>query len=118
MLRFIIDQNISQYLFLQLRDLFSYGAVSLRAGKASNGVYRYQVNSFKGLIPIRNYFLNFPLKSKKLLSFKKWNEIYKMVLVLNKEHLLEKGLTTIRELSKNININNSLNRKTGSAKPK
>lgn len=114
MLRFILDQQNSQYLFLQLRDLFSYGAVSLRG--ASNGVYRYQVNSFKGLIPIRNYFLIFPLKSKKLLSFKKWNEIYKMVL--NKEHLLEKGLTTIRELSKNININNSLNRKTGSAKPK
>ena len=126
MLRFILDQQNSQYLFLQpllsvgdshrqeLRDLFSYGAVSLRG--ETNGVYRYQVNSFKGLIPIRNYFLNFPLKSKKLLSFQKWNEIYKMVL--NKEHLLEKGLTSIRELSKNININNSLNRKTGSAKPK
>jgi hypothetical protein len=114
MLRFILDQKNSQYLFLQLRDLFSYGAVSLRG--SSNGVYRYQVNSFKGLITIRNYFLIFPLKSKKLLSFKKWNEIYKMVL--NKEHLLEKGLTSIRELSKNININNSLNRKTGSAKPK
>src|SRR5712664_3443628 len=107
MLRFILDQQNSQYLFLQLRDLFSYGAVSLRAGKANTVVYRYQVNSFKGLIPIRNYFLIFPLKSQKLLSFKKWNEIYKMVL--NKEHLLEKGLTSIRELSKNININNSLN---------
>ena len=123
MLRFILDQKNSQQpvlalskqgLFLQLRDLFSYGAVSLRG--ETNGVYRYQVNSFKGLIPIRNYFLNFSLKSKKLLSFQKWNEIYKMVL--NKEHLLEKGLTSIRELSKNININNSLNRKTGSAKPK
>ena len=114
MLRFILDHKNSQYLFLQLRDLFSYGAVSLRG--ESNGVYRYQVNSFKGLIPIRKYFLIFPLKSQKLLSFKKWNEIYKMVL--NKEHLFEKGLTSIRELSKNININNSLNRKTGSAKPK
>ena len=116
MLRFILDHQKSQYLFLQLRDLFYYGAVSLRAGKASIGVYRYQVNSFKGLIPIRNYFLNFPLKSKKLLSFKKWNEIYKMVL--NKEHLLEKGLTAIRELYKIIIRNKSLNRKTGSAKPK
>ena len=124
MLRFILDHKNSQYLFLQpllvdsqwqeLRDLFSYGAVSLRG--ESTGVYRYQVNSFKGLIPIRNYFLIFQLKSKKLLSLKKWNEIYKMVL--NKEHLLEKGLTSIRELSKKININNSLNRKTGSAKPK
>jgi hypothetical protein len=63
MLRFILDHKNSQYLFLQLRDLFSYGAVSLRG--ESNGVYRYQVNSLKGLIPIRNYFLIFPLKSKK-----------------------------------------------------
>jgi LAGLIDADG endonuclease len=30
MLRFILDQKNSQYLFLQLRDLFSYGAVSFR----------------------------------------------------------------------------------------
>lgn len=30
MLRFILDQQNSQYLFLQIRDLFSYGAVSLR----------------------------------------------------------------------------------------
>jgi len=116
MLRFILDHKNSQYLFLQLRDLFSYGSVGVSLRGETNGVYRYQVNSFKGLIPIRNYFLNFQLKSKKLLSFQKWNEIYKMVL--NKEHLLEKGLTSIRELSKNININNSLNRKTGSAKPK
>jgi hypothetical protein len=78
MLRFNLDHTNSQYLFLQLRDLFSYGAVSLRS--ASNGVYRYQVNYLKGLIPIRNYFLNFPLKSKKILSFKKWNKFYKMVL--------------------------------------
>jgi hypothetical protein len=36
MLRYILDQKNSQYLFLQLRDLFYYGAVSLRG--ASNGV--------------------------------------------------------------------------------
>lgn len=114
MLRFILDQKNSQYLLLNIRELFGYGAVSLRS--ETNGVYRYHVTSFKGLIPIRNYFLLFPLKSKKRLSFEKWNEIHKKVL--NKEHLLKKGLISIRELSKNININNSLNRKTGSAKPK
>lgn len=119
MLRFILDQKNSEYLFLHIREIFGYGSISSRDRGCcfpKNGVYRYQVTSFKGLIPIRNYFLLFPLKSKKRLSFEKWNEIYKMVLI--KEHLLEKGLTTIRELSKNININNSLNRKTGSAKPK
>jgi len=41
-------------------------------------------------------------------------------MVLNKEHLSEKGLKIIKELGKNININinNSLNRKTGLANPK
>jgi hypothetical protein len=39
MLRFILDHQNSQSLFLQLRDLFSYGAVTLRAGN-SNGVLR------------------------------------------------------------------------------
>lgn len=114
MLRFILDQKNSQYLLLYIRELFGYGAVSLR--NKTNGVYRYYVTSFKGLIPIRNYFLLYPLKSKKNLSFEKWNEIYKMVL--NKEHLLETGLTLIRILSKKININNSLTSKIGSAKPK
>jgi len=115
MLRFILDQQKFTIFILTItRFIFLWSTTNFRG--ASNGVYRYQVNSFKGLIPIRKYFLIYPLKSKNLLSFKKWNEIYKMVL--NKEHLLEKVLTSIRELSKNININNSLNRKTGSAMPK
>lgn len=113
MLRFILDQKNSEYLLLHIREIFGYGSVSLRG--ETKGVFRYQITSFKGLIPIRNYFLLYSLKSKKRLSFEKWNEIYKMVL--NKEHLLEKGLKKIREISKNININNSLNRKTGSARP-
>jgi len=41
-------------------------------------------------------------------------------MVLNKEYLSEKGLKIIKELGKNININinNSLNRKTSLANPK
>lgn len=38
-------------------------------------------------------------------------------MVLNKEHLNIKGLEQIRTISKLINIKNSLNNKTGSAKP-
>ena len=61
MLSLALDSKRQELLYL-----FSYGAVSLRG--ETNWVYRYQVNYFKGLIPIRNYFLIFPLKSKKLLS--------------------------------------------------
>ncbi len=38
-------------------------------------------------------------------------------MVLNKQHLLKQGLTEIRVISKTINKENSLNIKTGSAKP-
>ena len=37
-------------------------------------------------------------------------------MVLNKEHLKNEGLNKIKLLSKQINLNNSLNKKTGSAK--
>jgi hypothetical protein len=38
-------------------------------------------------------------------------------MVINKEHLLMPGLNEIRVISKTINVKNSLNIKTGSAKP-
>lgn len=38
-------------------------------------------------------------------------------MVINKEHLRTPGLNEIRVISKTINVNNSLNIKTGSAKP-
>ena len=64
-------------------------------------------------MPISNYFQNFPLKTKKLRSFQKWSEVFN--LVLEKSHLTQTGLTKIRILAKEINLNNSLNTKTGSA---
>jgi hypothetical protein len=81
----------------------------------TNEVYRYNNNSFKGLLPVRDYFLTFSLKTKKAESFKHWIEIFTMVL--NKEHLIQEGLDKIRAIAKIINIKNSLNGKTGSAEP-
>lgn len=112
-LRFLLDQKNEQFTLTRIRDLFGYGQVSLR--KETNNVYRYSTNSFKGLILVRDYFLAFPLKSKKASSFTNWNKVYTMVL--NKQHLLVQGLDEIRAISKTINVNNSLNTKTGSAKP-
>ena len=111
-LRFLLDQKNAESTLLHIRDLFKYGQVNVR--RNTQGVYRYSNNSFKGLIPVRDYFLTFSLKTKKAESFKHWLEVFTMVL--NKKHLFREGLDKIRAIAKIINIKNSLNGKTGSAK--
>ncbi len=112
-LRFLLDQNNAQAILLHIRNLFCFGSVAYR-GK-TKGVYRLTIDSFKGLIFVRDYFLAFPLKSKKGLSFTNWNKVYSMVL--NGEHLTVEGLYQIRVIKKTINLNNSVNTKVGSAHP-
>lgn len=111
-LRFLLDQKNAHPTLLEIKNLFGFGQVNLR--KETKDVYRYTNNSFKGLLSVKGYFLIYPLKTQKSHSFQKWLEVYTMVL--NKEHLVEKGLNKIRILQRQININNSLNRKTGSSK--
>uniref|UniRef100_UPI0023F3BB6D LAGLIDADG homing endonuclease n=1 Tax=Cyathus striatus TaxID=68777 RepID=UPI0023F3BB6D len=106
-LRFLLDQKNAESTLLIVRDLFKFGQVSVRGN--TNGVYRYHNNTFKGLIPVRNYFLAFPLKTKKAESFKHWLEVFNMVL--KKEHLSPEGLEKIRVIAKIINNKNSLNNK-------
>ena len=113
-LRFLLDQKNAATTLIYIKNLFGYGQVNLR--KQTNSVYRYNNNSFKGLLPVCNYFLKFPLKTKKEESFKKW--LYVFNLVLSKNHLNNEGLNEIKSLAKLINVNNSLMRKTGSAKPR
>ena len=112
-LRFLLDQKNAESTLLFIRDNFGYGQVHLR--KDTNGVYRYNNNSFKGLLSVRDYFLAFPLKTKKSKSLNYWLKVYTMVL--NKEHLGLEGLDKIRAIAKLINLNNSFTGKTGSAKP-
>lgn len=112
-LRFLLDQKNAESTLLDIRNLFNFGQVYLR--KDTNGVYRYSNDSIKGLLPVRNYFLKFSLKSKKNISFNYWLEVF--IMVLNKEHLVQEGLDKIRAISKLINSSNSLNNKTGSSKP-
>jgi hypothetical protein len=69
-------------------------------------VYRYHVNTFKGLIVVKIYFLDYPLKTKKKESFNKWNKVYTMVI--RKEHLVQEGLENIRVIAKEINKVNKL----------
>jgi hypothetical protein len=62
-----------------------------------------------------SYFKVFPLLTKKARSFEKWLTIHN--LVSNKLHLTEEGLAQVRVLQKQINIDNSMTKKTGSAHP-
>lgn len=110
-LRFLLDQKLAQINLEYIRDLFGFGKVSLRS--ETNQVYRLSIDSFKGLVKVRDYFLMYPLRTKKAISFTKWNEVYTMRL--NKEHLDTKGLNKIKSISKEINLNNRDTIKTGSS---
>ena len=92
-------------------ELFGFGKVTLRSG--TDNVYRYTVTGFKPLNDVIAYFKLFPLKTKKALSFEKWLIIHHQVS--NKLHLTEEGLSQIRALQKQINLNNSITNKTGGA---
>lgn len=113
MLRFLLDQKGAEQLLVHISTLFGFGTVTARTDR--DQVYRYINNSFKGLLPIRNYFLAHPLKTKKAVSFVKWNKVYDMVLA--KEHLNHEGLDAIRVMAKQVNATNSEVKKTGSAHP-
>lgn len=111
-IRYLLDQKDSSIL-LVINNLFGFGKVTLRS--KTDGVYRYTVTGFKPMNDVISYFEVFPLKTKKALSFEKWLGIHN--IVSNKLHLSEKGLAQVRALQKEININNSMTNKTGSAHP-
>ena len=67
--------------------------------KSYNG-YNTVVN-FGNLNKILNYLNNYPLKTKKLISYRRWLKIY--LLVKNKKHFTIKGLIKIKYLSQFIN---------------
>lgn len=112
-MRFLLDQKKAESLLLHIQALLGFGHVNLR--KDTNMVYRYTNDSFKGLVSLRDYFVAFPLKTKKASSFNKWNEAYS--IVLSKEHLTVEGLAIIRVMAKEINAVNSVTGSTGSAHP-
>jgi len=62
--------------------------------------YNMTVNTTK-LSLVINYFNSHPLKTKKSIVYFNWNKMYK--LVINKKHLTEKGIITIKRYSKNLN---------------
>lgn len=81
----------------------------------TNGVYRYTATGFKSMNHVISYFKVFPLLTKKGRSFDKWLDIHD--IVYKKLHLTEEGLAQVRVLQKQINIDNGMTKKTGSAHP-
>lgn len=111
-MRYLLDQKDSCIL-LSVRNLFGFGKVTLRYN--TDEVYRYTATGFKFMYDIISYFKEFPLLTKKGRSFEKWLAIHNFVS--NKLHLTEQGLAEVKILQKQININNSMTNKTGSANP-
>lgn len=111
-MRYLLDQK-NDSILNNIRDLFGFGKVTLRS--KTDGVYCYTATGFKSMNDVISYFKLFPLLTKKALSFKKWLAIHD--LISNKLHLSEEGLIQVRTLQKQININNSMTNKTGSAYP-
>jgi hypothetical protein len=111
-MRYILDQKDSSILLI-IRDLFGFGKVTLRS--QTDGVYRYTATGFKSMSNVISYFKVFPLFTKKAQSLHKWSSIHNMVS--NKLHLTEQGLAQVKALQKQINLDNSITKKTGSAHP-
>ena len=84
--------------------MFGYGFVSKKKSK-NPGNFVYTNNSFTNTLNLVKYFRDYPLKTKKKLSFEKWCDIREMLL--NKEHLTIRGLLKIIALGKVINKKNS-----------
>ena len=111
-MRYLLDQKDSAML-INIRNLFGFGKVTLRS--KTNNVYRYTATGFKSMNDIIFYFKAFPLLTKKAQSFDKWLSIH--IMISKKLHLTNEGLAQLRVLQKQINIDNGMTKKTGSAHP-
>jgi hypothetical protein len=109
-MRFLLDQKDEAILNI-IKDLFGFGKVTLRSNTVDT--YRYTATGFKNMRDIITYFNKYQLLTKKALSYDNWLLIYN--IIINKDHLNEEGLAQVRKIQKEININNSLTNKTGSA---
>lgn len=109
-MRYILDQK-DCVILNKVYELFGFGKVTLRS--KTDNVYRYTATGFKALNNVIEYFKLHPLQTKKASSFSKWLIVHNEVC--NKLHLTDEGLSKIRYLQKQINLNNSTINKTGKA---
>lgn len=101
--RFTLSQRYEKTLLL-IKDLIKFGNVSKKKSNKP-GLFIYTNSYFSNTLRLVIYLCQFPLKTKKKLSFDKWCEIRTMLL--NKDHLSVEGLNKITALGKLINKVNS-----------
>lgn len=99
---FKITQHSRDVLLLEgLRNFFNCGRIEQRKdGKSCD----FTVNSLKAfeekIIP---FFLKYSFKGSKLLNFKDFYKVFKIMLV--KEHLTKEGMDKIKVIKARMNIN-------------
>ena len=69
--------------------------------RKSQDTYYYGSTSFGSAKKVIQYFDKFNLQSRKHVSYLRWRKVY--ILIQNKEHLMEKGLTKILTIKSLIN---------------
>jgi hypothetical protein len=111
-MRYLLDQK-DNLILDNIQNLFGFGKVTLRS--KTDGVFRYTATGFKSMYIIISYFKLFPLKTNKSNSLEKFSKIHD--IIYKKLHLTKEGLNNVKVLQKQININNSIVEKTGSANP-
>jgi len=94
--RYVVSQKDDKEFSQDLANLINGYITHI---KSYNG-YNTVVN-FSKLNIILNYLNTYPLKTKKLISYRRWLKIYD--LVKNKKHFTDEGLEVIRNLAKKIN---------------
>jgi hypothetical protein len=95
-LNYQIDQKHNDLLLL-IKEFFG-GNIGYRS---SQDTYYYGSTSYGSAKKVINYFDHFHLQSSKHISYLKWRKVY--LLILNKEHLTEKGLNKIRKFKESMN---------------
>jgi len=96
-LNFQVDQKKKDVLLL-IKEFFG-GNIGYRK---TQDTYYYGSTSFGSAKMVIYYFNAFPLQSSKHINYLKWRKAY--ILIQNKEHLTEEGITKI------IKLKNSMNR--------
>lgn len=112
-LRFMIDQKDSLESMIDIKNELNLFLTHRKLkNNDTSSMHRIESNSFIKVPLIINYLDRYPLKTKKRESFTKWVQVYELVKL--NCHLTQQGLIEIRKLSKQINLDTSITRKTGS----
>jgi len=95
-LNYQIDQK-KDYILILVKRFFG-GNIGYRK---SQDTYYYGSTSYGSAKKVINYFDHYHLLSTKHINFLKWRKAY--VLIQNKDHLIEPGLTKIKKLKSTMN---------------